>query len=121
MERGILRFEQGRVLGIFPSSRWPAVDSRHEYQLRAGLRAVLVVGRTPTEREAGLIALLQAVDLVPKVLGTGEVSARELRRRAQVAVSSEIADTALRKAVQAMNAATMAAMMAATTVATTGG
>ena len=85
------------------------------------MRDVLVVGRAPTEREAGLIALLQAVDQVPKVLGTGEVSARELRRRAQVAVSSGIADTAVRKAVQAMNAATMAVVMAATTVATTSG
>ena len=118
-ERGILRLEQGKVLGIFQTSRGRALDSRHELQLRAGLRDVLVIGRSPTEREAGLIALLQAVDQVPKVLGTAEVGARELRRRAKIAVSSGLADTAVRKAVQAMNAATMAAVVAATTVATT--
>lgn len=117
-QAGILRFEEGRVLGIFPSRRWPAADSAYERQVLAGLRDVLIVGRAPTEREAGVIALLHAVDQVPKVLGTAEVSARELRRRAKVAVSTGLADTAVLKAVQAMNAAVMTAVLVSTTVAT---
>ncbi|SDD83767.1 Golgi phosphoprotein 3 (GPP34) [Sanguibacter gelidistatuariae] len=117
-DRRILRFEQARVLGIFSTERWPAVDRSHAQQMRAGLREVLVVGREPTEREAALIALLRAVDQVPKVLGTGEVSARELRRRAKLVVPSGLADTAVRKAIDAVNSATMAAVMVATTAGT---
>ena len=115
---GILRCEEGRVLGIFPSLRWPAADCAYERQVRACLSEVLVVGRAPTEREAGVIALLHAVDQVPKVLGTAEVSARELRRRAKIAVSSGLADTAVLKAVQAKNTAVMTALLVSTTVAT---
>lgn len=114
-DRGIFRFEQARMLGIFSTQRWRAIDPSYERQMRAGLRDVLVVGRGPTEREAQLIALLRAVDQVPKVLGTGEVSARELRRRAKLVVPSGLADTAVRKAVDAVNSATMAAVMVATT------
>lgn len=35
--RGILRYESGAVLGIFPTHAWPAVDSAHEEQVRRGL------------------------------------------------------------------------------------
>lgn len=106
------------MLGIFPPLRWPAADSAYERQVQAGVPEVLVVGRAPTESEASAIALLHAVDQVPKVLGTSEVSARELRRRAKIAVSTGLADTAVLKAVQAMNAAVMTAALASTTVAT---
>jgi hypothetical protein len=115
--QGILRAHEGRVLGIFPSHTWPAVDSSHQRGLRAGLRDVLVVGRTPAPREAALVSLLQAIDQVPKVLNdTGDtgLSARELRRRAKEVSAGGFADEAVRKAVQAVTAATAAAAAAAT-------
>ena len=44
--RGILRAQEGWVLGIFTTQRWlPAVESGHERELRAGLQDVLVAGR----------------------------------------------------------------------------
>jgi hypothetical protein len=113
VQRGIVRSDEGRVLGIFPTHSWPAVDSDHERQVRAGLHDVLVVGRTPAPREAALVSLLQAIDQVPKVLGNVDVSARDLRRRAKEISEGGFADVAVRKAVQAVNAAMTAAVMSA--------
>ncbi|MEO6142851.1 MAG: GPP34 family phosphoprotein [Dermatophilaceae bacterium] len=92
---------------------WPATDSSHERQVRAGLRDVLVTGRTPAPREAALVALLQAIDQVPKVLGDVGVPARELRRRAKEVASASFADEAVSKAVQAVSAATTAVIVSA--------
>jgi len=115
--RGILRAQEGRVLGIFPSHSWPALDSGHERQVRAGLHDVLVAGRSPAPREAALVSLLHAIDQVPKALGDVGVPARELRRRAKDVAAGGFADEAVRRAVQAINAATMAAVMASATAA----
>ena len=113
--RGILREQEGRVLGIFPSHTWPAIDPSHERQVRAGLNDVLVVGRAPAPREAALISLLQAIGQVPKVLGDVGVPARELRRRAKDVASGSFVDEAVRRAVEEINAGMAAAITAATT------
>lgn len=104
--RGVLRAEEGRVLGIVPVRRWPAVDGARAHGLRAGLRDVLVVGRTPTPREAALVGLLSGVGAVPKVV-TG-APARELRRRARAIAADEFAGAAVGRAVQAVGAAVAA-------------
>ena len=119
--RGILRAQEGRVLGIFPTHSWPAIDSDHERQVRASLHDVLVVGRTPAAREAALVSLLQAIDQVPTVLGDVGIPARELRRRAREVSEGGFADDAIRKAVQAVNAAMTAAIVSAATVAAISG
>lgn len=112
--RGILRADHGRVLGIFPTSAWPAVDSAHEAEMRGGLHDVLVVGRTPSPREASLVALLVGVDGLAKVLpGTG-LSKRELNARAKRVAAQDVGGEAVRKAVEAMQAAVVAATTAAT-------
>jgi hypothetical protein len=113
--RGILREQEGRVLGIFPSHTWPALDSSHEREVRAGLNDVLVVGRAPAPREAALISLLQAIGQVPKVLGDVGIPARELRRRAKEVASGGFVDEAVRRAVEEINAGMAAAITAATT------
>lgn len=113
VERGIVRADEGRVLGIFPTHSWPAIESDHERQVRAALRDVLVVGRTPLPREAALVSLLQAIDQVPKVLGDVGMAARDLRRRAKEISEGGFADVAVRKAVDAVNAAMTVAVMTA--------
>ncbi|WP_043599479.1 GOLPH3/VPS74 family protein [Cellulomonas flavigena] len=118
--RGILRADHGRILGIFPTSAWPAVDSAHEAETRRGLHDVLVVGRTATPREAALVALLVGVDGLAKVLpGTG-LSKRELNARAKRVAAQDVGGEAVRKAVEAMQAAVIAASTAATAAATSG-
>lgn len=109
-QRGILRVEEERILGIFPRTSWPAADSAHEDAVRQGLHDVLVVGRTPTPREAHLISLLQAVGQVPKVLPGAQIGRAELRRRANQ-IEGSFASVAVRKAVDDA----IATMTAATT------
>ncbi|MGY1711238.1 GPP34 family phosphoprotein [Geodermatophilus sp. SYSU D00758] len=36
-EAGLLRAEEGRILGVFPTRRWPAEHTDHEAVVRAGL------------------------------------------------------------------------------------
>lgn len=70
-DRGVLRREEGRVLGIFPTTRWPAADSRHEDAVRADLRRVLVDGGEPDRRTASLVAILAATGQAGRVLAAG--------------------------------------------------
>lgn len=117
VERGVLRVQEGRVLGIFPTTAWPVVDAAHEAEVRRGLHDVLVTGREPTPHEASVVALLVAVDAVPKVVtGTG-LPNRELRARAKRVAAGDVGGDAARKAVEAVQATTVA-VLAATTAAT---
>src|ERR1044072_3996078 len=58
--RGVLRREKHKVLGLFPTTRLPALDSGHEAGVRGRIEAALG-GATPDERSAALIALLHAI------------------------------------------------------------
>jgi hypothetical protein len=113
-DQGILRMEQGRVLGLFPSTRWPVVDSAHERQLRQALHEVLVVGVEPQPRIGAIVSLLSAIKAVPKVVGLRE-NRRVVQARAKAIAEGAWAATAVRKAVEAVNAATAAAVAAVTT------
>lgn len=112
--RGILRQEKGKVLGLFPTTRWPAADSRHENDVRSRLRDVLVGGAQPDPRTGALVSLLVAVDAVGKVVESDD--RRALKRRAKEVAEGAWAGDAVRKAVESMNAAMMTA---AATVITT--
>ena len=77
---------------------------------------MLVLGRTPSDREIGLVALLSALDKVPDVVGPVDVPQRELKRRGKVIAEGSMAGDAVRKAVEEINAAMTAVfitMMAA--------
>lgn len=111
-DRGILRMEQGRVLGLFPSTRWPAVDSAHERQLRHALHDALVVGVEPQPRIGAIVSLLYAIKAVPKVVDSREHK-RVVQARAKAIAEGAWAAAAVRKAVEAVNAATVAAVAAA--------
>ncbi|MGH3490208.1 MAG: GOLPH3/VPS74 family protein [Actinopolymorphaceae bacterium] len=111
-ERGILRREEGKILGIFPTTKWGAEDSRHEDALRSRLRGVLVSGLTPDNRSGALISLLSAIDVVPKIVESPD--RRAVKRRAKEVAEGAWAADAVRRAVEAVNAATVAATTAAT-------
>lgn len=113
-ERGVLQAEEGRVLGLFPVTRWPAKDARHEAEVRAQLESVLKVGTTPDERTGALIALLSALNVVPKVV-TDAVDKRALKQRAKEIADSDWAAEAVKKAVAEMQAAVTAAIVVSAT------
>lgn len=111
--RGILEREERKVLGLFPSTRWPAADLAHERQVRERLHGVLVHGLTPDPRSGALVALLHAVDQAHKVIDSDSVSSRDIKRRAKEVSEGEWAAKAVKDAVTAAQAATFAAITAA--------
>lgn len=119
--KGVLRRSEDKVLGLFPRTRWPAVDSTREADVRRVLGNVLLRGVHPDQRTAALVALLSAMDLAHKVVDREGLSSREVRRRAKEVAEGEWAAKAVKDAVAAAQAAVMAGVMAATTTATTAG
>ncbi len=121
-ERGVLRAAEHRVLGIFPITRWPAVDSHHETQVRTLLTSVLVQGTTPDQRTASLIALLSSVDAAHKVVDADAygVDKKLIKERAKKIRESAWAADAVVKAIQAIQAAVTASIVAASVASTAG-
>ncbi|MFF0264244.1 GPP34 family phosphoprotein [Kribbella sp. NPDC004536] len=113
-QKGVLEAEQGKVLGLFPVTRWPAKDARHELEVRAQLESVLTHGLAPDQRTAALIALVSALNIVPKVV-TDAVDNRALKRRAKEIADSDWAAAAVKKAVAEMQAAITAAIVVSAT------
>jgi len=118
--RGVLREQKARLLGIFPTRRWPAVDSAGEDAVRRRLSEVLVQGLTPDVHTAALVSLLSAMERAPQVVGAPDRAARkQVKQRAAAISEGDWAGAAVRSAVQAAQAAASAAIMAATMAATT--
>lgn len=109
-QRGVVRAEEGKVLGVFPTHRWPAQDAAHEAQVRRLVTQVLVQQTTPDDRTAALIALSHALRCEHKVVDDGglDVSRRQLRARAGQIATGDWAAAAVRTAVNEMIAAVAA-------------
>ncbi len=112
---GVIRAGQGRILGVIPAHRWPALDASHEEQVREWLAGALS-GQGPVEPRTGaLIALLHALKCEPKIIDPQRcgLSRRELRARAGQIAAGDWAAEAVRKAIEEMIAAVVAATTAA--------
>ncbi|TDE09482.1 GOLPH3/VPS74 family protein [Jiangella asiatica] len=118
-DRGLVRQEEGRILGLFPTTRWPASDAEHEAVVRDRLHAVLVAGAEPDARTAALVSLLLAVDAVTQVVPSDD--RRTTKRRAKQVADGAWAAAAVRAAVQEVNAAVASAIVVAGTTGAAGG
>lgn len=65
VERGMLRQESKKMLGIFRTTSTTAADTGHKKALMEEVRAVLVDGVEPDARTASLIGLLSASGTLP--------------------------------------------------------
>jgi len=121
--RGLLRREEGRILGIFPTTRWPAADSRHEEEVRRTLARVLLDGAAPDERTGALVSILAATKQAGRVLAAGaELTAedrREVDRRAKELAEGSWAAGAARRYVEEITAATTVAITTSVLLLTT--
>ncbi len=118
-DRGLVRREEHKVLGIFPRKSWPAAAAEHEKGVRARLSKALVGGQAPDVHTGSLISLLDAVDALHKVVTDDR---KQLKARAAEIGTSAWAGGAVKEAVEAVQAAVMmAAVLAATTAATAAG
>jgi hypothetical protein len=115
VERGILERVDGRVLGLFPTTRWPTADASHEQEVRRALGAALVQGLDPDPRTGALVALLSAIDRAHKVVDHEGMSSREVRTRAKTLAEGAWAAKAVRDAISASTAAIAAATTAVAT------
>ena len=113
VQKGILERRDGRILGLFPVTRWPAVDSAHEEAVRRSLTAVLVEGAEPDARTAALIALLQAIGRAHKTVPHDGLPTSEVRKRAKRIAEGDWAAKAVKDAVEASTAAIAAVAVGA--------
>ena len=84
-DRGLLRAECGKVLGIFPRHNWPAQDATHEDSVRADLLTALRNAMAPDPRTGALISLLLALNAVHKAVdpAAAGLSKREVNAKRQ--------------------------------------
>ncbi|GAB3282316.1 GOLPH3/VPS74 family protein [Kineosporia babensis] len=68
VERGMVREEKTKILGVFPRTLHPAVNDSHEKEVRREIRAVLADGAEPGPRSGALIALLSGSDTLKPAL-----------------------------------------------------
>jgi hypothetical protein len=115
-ERGLVRRERARVLGLFPATTWLPADPAPRAALHRRVEAVLRAGETPDQHVALLISLLHALQAEHKVV---DGRRRELRARAKEVAAGDWAGPAVRKAVQAAQASVVVAVAAATSAGAT--
>ncbi|MFK8025482.1 MAG: GPP34 family phosphoprotein [Ilumatobacter sp.] len=119
VDRGMIRAEKDKVLGLFPRTRWPAEDSSHEETVRSKIRESLLAERAVDDRTAAVIALLSAYEVIASVMEIDGMKSRELRKRAKAIGEGAWGSEALRDAVEAAQAAVIVAVGAASVAAST--
>ncbi|GLX02208.1 hypothetical protein Misp02_62940 [Microtetraspora sp. NBRC 16547] len=111
--RGVLSEEQTRILGIFPSTRYPELDPAPEREIRQRVESVLG-GADPDERTAVLIAVLHAAKLDRKAFPDAP------RKRFKEIAEGEWAGAAVKKTIASIHAAVMTVTIAAATAGASG-
>ena len=114
VERGLVRRERSRLLGVLPITTWPPVDPGPREDLRGRVAEVLLHGAQPDQHLALLISLVHAVKAEHRIV---DGSRRQLRARAAEVAEGEWAGQAVRKAVQAVQTSVMAAVVASSVAA----
>ena len=114
-DRGVVRAERGKILGVFPIRRWPAEDASEEAEVRRLMTQALVQQVVPDTRTAALIALVHAVGRADKIVDARQhgLSRRQLRARAAKIAEGNWASAAVRKAIEDMMAAVLVTITAA--------
>lgn len=122
VDRGVLRIEEGKILGLFPTKSWPAQEVAHEAELRDLIEHAVVRRADPDARTAALVSLLHALRATRKVVDPKQHGLRrkEVDDRAKEIAEGDWGSAAVRKVIDEMMAAVMAATTAATIAATAG-
>jgi hypothetical protein len=120
--QGVVRREKDKVLLVFPRTRYPAthgVEPPAETEARQRMIAA-VAGTGPVEpRTAALCALVAATDLDKKIFR--DMDRKQVKARLKEIGQGAWAATAVKKSIEEIQSAIMVAVVAGSTVATTGG
>jgi golgi phosphoprotein 3 len=112
VDEGVLRKEEKRFLGVVPYEAYPAQDASARYWIKQHLRSVVLGGAAPDAHTATLLSLVRACDLLGRVFTRDEL--KTARRRIDELTSGEVIGEAVQEAIEIIEAATMAAIQAAT-------
>lgn len=116
-DRGIVSYEESRILFIFPKRRYRELDPRPEQQLIARLRdAVFGTDRQLDERTAVLIAIAHHTGLLAIPFDRKELKTR--KDWIESISNGEGIASSTKKAIEAVQVATMIAIAAATSAST---
>ncbi len=115
---GVLTHEQGKVLGLFTTNAWPLARPEVEREILDRVRATVVTGTEPDARTSALVALLYSVDLLPKLFP--DQPKRAVQARGKAVANAEWGADAVRKAVQDVQTAITAAIVATSVAAASG-
>jgi hypothetical protein len=117
---GVLDERRGKLLGLFPTTRYPELEPGPERELRARLHAVLVDGVAPDAHTASLLSLLVSMDLVKHLVPRPERKAAVARAKA-CGDRGAVGDAVKAAVVQQVSAAVAAGAVAAAAAATAAG
>ncbi|MEU8866843.1 GOLPH3/VPS74 family protein [Streptomyces umbrinus] len=113
VERGMLRRESKKTLGVFRSTSTTAADTQHKKALMEKVRAVLVYGEEPDARTAAVIGLLSASGTLPSlhrsIPWSGKVYTRA-KELEQASWGAEAVNTAVMRTVAAVSVGTAVAV-----------
>lgn len=111
VDDGVIEVVPKRMLGLVAEKR-PTLDPRPEREIRERLRTVLDGGR-PTPTDATLLAILQGLGVVKKVLAeeSDGMSSRDLERRVKEASDEVAVGAAIKRAMDVLNAAIFTAVI----------
>ena len=114
MGRGVVDVVPARLLGLISAKR-PTLDPLPEREVRERLRAVLVGGR-PSGTDGTLLAILQGLGVAKKVLKAESegMSAKKIKRRIEEASNDVAVGVAIKRAIESLNAAILAAVIVPT-------
>ncbi|MET9227137.1 GPP34 family phosphoprotein [Lentzea sp. NPDC003310] len=116
--RGVLKVETSKVLGLFPKKSYVVQDRAAVHALRERVGKVAHGYAGPDDHTGALISLLYAVKGLHRVF-TGDK--REMNARAKLIASGSWAGDAVKRALEAVQVAVMAAVVASTAATASGG
>lgn len=110
-ELGVVQVEEGKMLGLKPA-RYPVINPGPERAVRERIRSVLS-GETAGPQDATLLSILQGLGVAAQVLKdeAGGLGKKQLKARIEQAAADCKAGPAIKKSVDAMNAAIMTAVI----------
>jgi hypothetical protein len=120
--QGMLRREEHRILWVFPTNRYPAIDTSAEATIRDEVRAAVFgyeSGATIKPHTAAIIGLLHGCKLDDTVFDRQE--RKQYKRQIEEISKSEAMGETVAKVVRDAEAATAAAITAATLSASSAG
>jgi hypothetical protein len=112
VDQGVLLKEKKRFLGVVPYEAYPAQDASARFWIKQHLRSVVLGGEAPDAHTAALLSLVRACDLLGRAFTRDEL--KTARRQIETLTGGEVVGEAVQVVIQTIEAATMAAIMAAT-------